>query len=188
MIAAAIRRTPETVEVRISSDLGKNVRGEISLSVFGINGEIRSQRKIAVDLAPYSAAVLQSIPLAELSPVPAEDFLYLEFQGESDGTPIRCTNECFLAKYKEYQLLQPLIRTRIFPDENGLMHLKLSADKPAFYVFAEFAGIPAVFSDNSFTLLPGQPRDLTFRTNAQLPLERLEKALVIRHLRSSYSE
>ena len=188
VIAAAIRRTPETVEIRMSSDLGKNVRGEISLSVLGIDGGIRSQRKIAVDLAPYSAAVLQSIPLAELSPVPAEDFLYLEFQGESDGSPIRCTNECFLAKYKEYQLPQPLIRTQFSPDENGLMHLKLSTDKPAFYVFAEFAGIPAVFSDNSFTLLPGHPRDLTFRMNEPAPLERLEKALVIRHLRSSYSE
>ena len=188
VIAAAIRKTPETVEIRMSSDLEKNVRGEISLSVFGINGGIKSQRKIGVDLAPYSAAVLQSIPLAELSPVPAEDFLYLEFQGESEVTPIRCTNECFLAKYKEYQLPQPLIRTQISPDEKGLMHLKLSTDKPAFYVFAEFEGIPAVFSDNSFTLLPGHPRDLTFRTNEPVPLEMLEKALVIRHLRSSYSE
>ena len=50
------------------------------------------------------------------------------------------------------------------------------------------ADIQAVFSDNSFTLLPDRPCDLTFRTDADLDVETLEKALVIRHLRGSYEE
>ena len=188
VIAAAIRKTPETVEIRMASDLGKDVRGEITLSVCGINGEVKSQRRIGVALAPYSAAVLQSIPLAELSPVPAEDFLYLEFQGECNGSPIRCTNECFLAKYKAYELPEPEISSKLYRDESGTMHLELVTDQAAFYVFAEFKGIQAVFSDNSFTLLPDHPRDLTFRTETAVPLETLEKALTIRHLRMSYTE
>ena len=188
MIAAAIRKTPETVEVRISSDLQKEVKGELKLEVRRITGEIRSERKLKVELAASSAAILETIPVSDLSETPAEDFLYLEFQGESGDVPIHFVNECFLAKYKEYQLPQPRIQTQITSDENGLMHLKLSTDKSAFYVFAEFKGIQAVFSDNSFTLLPDHPRDLTFRLDKEIPIETLEKTLKIRHLRGSYSE
>jgi hypothetical protein len=68
------------------------------------------------------------------------------------------------------------------------MYLKLASDKPAFYVFAEFKGIKAEFSDNSFTLLPGKPRSLTIETDGEFTVENLENALVIRHLRASYEE
>ena len=186
VIAVAIRKTPDTVELRMASDLGHSIKGELTLSVFKVTGELRSQRKIAVELAEYASTTLESIPVAELSDTPAEDFLYLEYRGEGDG--IQCVNECFLAKYKEYQLPEPNISTSISRDENGIMHLRLSTDKPAFYVFAEFKGISAVFSDNSFTLLPGHPRDLTFKVDASISLESLKDALVIRHLRGSYSE
>ena len=188
VIVTAIRKTPETVEVRISSDLQEAVKGELKLEVRRITGEVRSERKIKVELAASSAAILETIPVSELSDTPAEDFLYLEFQGESGGVPIRFVNECFLAKYKAYQLPETMIRSRIYRDEKGLMHLALSSDKAAFYVFAEFKGIQAVFSDNSLTLLPDHPRDLTFRLEKEIPIETLEKALTVRHLRASYSE
>jgi len=188
VIATAIRRTPETVEVRIASDLRDAVRGEIALEVRGIAGEIRAERRISVDLAAGAAALLETIPVAELSAAPTGEFLYLEFRGESGGTPIRCANECFLAKYKEYRLPEPEIRSRIRRDAAGVLHLALSTDKAAFYVFAEFKGIRAVFDDNSFTLLPDRPRDLVFRIEGEVSVEELEKALTVRHLRGSYTE
>ena len=49
-------------------------------------------------------------------------------------------------------------------------------------------GIQAVFSDNSFMLLPDCPRNLAFRTETEGPLETPEKALKIRHLRGSYEK
>ena len=188
VMAAAIRKTPETVEVRMSSDLGGAVRGELTLEVRGIEGEVRSSRKIKVDLAAYSAGVLETIPVSELSSAPDQEFLYLELQGECEGRSVCFTNECFLAKYKEYQMSEPGIRSRLYRDEQGVMHLALTAEKAAFYVLAEFRGIQAVFSDNSFTLLPDKPRDLTFRTDSDIPLETLEKALVIRHLQGCSQE
>ena len=69
-----------------------------------------------------------------------------------------------------------------------MMHLELATNKAAFYVFAEFKGLRAVFSHNSFTLLPDRPCDLTFRTETAVPREMLEEALTIRHLRGSYEE
>ena len=83
---------------------------------------------------------------------------------------------------------EPGIRSKICRAADGKIHLELSTDKAAFYVFAEFRGIQTVLSDNSFTLLPDRPLDLIIRTEADISTEELEKALVIRHLRSSYSE
>ena len=129
VVAAAIRKTPETVELRIASDLPTALRGELILEVRGIDGEIRSERRFAVELAADAAATMATLPVAELAAAPTEEFLSLEFRG-----------------------------------------------------------IPAVFSDNSFTLLPDRPRDLTFRTEGEYSLESLEKVLSIRHLRGSYEE
>ena len=80
------------------------------------------------------------------------------------------------------------IKHQLYYDGKGALHLKLSSNYPAFYVWAEFKGINAVFSDNSFTLLPDEPRDLTIELKKAVPLEELEKALTIRHLRGSYEE
>ncbi|MBO7329842.1 MAG: glycoside hydrolase family 2 protein [Lentisphaeria bacterium] len=184
VMATAIRKTPETVEVRIANDLGKRITGDLKLSLYKVNGELVSQRVINVDVAAYSAAVPATIPLSELTSTPAEEFLYLEF----DNGEITFTNECFLARYKSYQLPQPEIRHKLYCNEQGRKHLELSTDVPAFYVFAEFRGIRAVLSDNSLTLLPGKVYDLIVSANENISLDELEKSLTIRHLRSSYEE
>ena len=188
VIAAAIRKTPETVELRMASDLMSPVTGKLVLSVCSIHGGVKSTRAVPVRLESNSAAVLEKIPVCELTDDPQTDFLYLEFQGETEGRAVTCTNECFLAKYKEYEFDQPQIQHRLLKNGNGQVQIELSTDKQAFYVFAELKGIPAKFSDNSFTLLPERPRMLTLHTEAEYSISELEEKLVIRHLRSSYSE
>ena len=188
VLVTAIRKTPETVEIRISSDLQAALKGMLKLSLYKISGEIVSQEEIPVDLGAQEAVMLKTIPLAELTGTPSEDFLWLEFCGESSGRKIQCTNECWLAKPKEYQLQKAEIRHRIFQGANGEMYLELAAEKPAFYVFAEFKGAQAVFSDNSFTLLPGKEKILQIRMESPKSAAELEKMLVIRSLRDSYAE
>ena len=188
VIATAIKKTPETVEVRISSDLQSTVTGEIVLTTRKVSGTITSKRTIPVELASGAAAVLATIPVADLSSTPNEDFVCLEFNGESNGEKLYYANECFLAKYKEYDMPASQIKHQLYYDGKGALHLKLSSNYPAFYVWAEFKSINAVFSDNSFTLLPDEPRDLTIELKKAVPLEELEKALTIRHLRGSYEE
>ena len=188
VLAAAVRKTPDTVELRMVNDRLEAVRGTLRLEVRKVTGEVVSERSLPVELGANSAALLQTLPVAELSEAPREEFLVLEFQGECGGAEVHCDNECFLAKYKQYQLPEPVIRRRLFRDAAGNLHLELAADKPAFYVFAEFKGIRATFSDNSFTLLPDKPRDLTFRTDGAVSPETLEEVLTVRHLRGSYSE
>ena len=92
----------------------------------------------------------------------------------------------FLTEYKHCELPKAKITHRLSRTEDGKFLLELETDKPVFYLFAEFRKIQATFSDNSFALLPGEICRLTFRTGAEVSLEELEQALVIRDLRSSY--
>ncbi|MBP5532243.1 MAG: glycoside hydrolase family 2 protein [Lentisphaeria bacterium] len=188
VLAAAIRRSSDAVEVRMVNDFTSPVRGEIALELRGVAGGVKAVRTFPAELDGNSAALIARLPVAELTPTPAEDFIYLEFRGECAGKPAECRNECFLAKYKEYQLPEPEIRSRLRRDGAGVVHLELAARRPAFFVFAEFRGMRAVLSDDSFTLLPERPRDLTVAVDRSVPLEELERALSVRHLRGSYAE
>ena len=188
VMAAAIRKNPDIIELRMANDLMHEVAGKLFLSVYSVHGEVKKTRDFPVRLGPNSAAVLETIPVRELTDDPENEFLYLEFQGQAQGRALTFTNECFMAKYKKYQLDQPQIGHRFFKAEDGTVQLELSTDKPAFYVFAEFKGIQSVFSDNSFTLLPDRPRILSLRTEAEYSISELEGKLVIRHLRGSYTE
>lgn len=188
VLVTAFRKTTETVEVHISSDMKDTLQGELTLSLYKVDGTLVSQRQIPVTLAPRAAAGLAEFPLAELTSTPAEDFLYLEFHGESGSEAVHCTNECFPARYKEYQLQDPEIRHKICRAGDGTMYLELTAGKPAFYVFAEFRGAKGIFEDNSLTLLPGKTVRLQFTVDRDLSDDELEKMLEIRHLQGSYRE
>ena len=67
---------------------------------------------------------------------------------------------------------------------------KVNAQESKFAAMsdAELRGMRTVFSDNSFTLLPGVPRTITFSLPETIGEEAVRKALVIRDLRSSYRE
>ena len=90
-------------------------------------------------------------------------------------------NECFPAPFKRCRLLAPEITRELEVD--GLEgRLLLKTDRPAFFVFVEFSNIAAHFSDNSFTLLPGEPVKLSFRLREPASRETLNKALRLREL------
>jgi beta-mannosidase len=63
--------------------------------------------------------------------------------------------------FKAYDLVAPEIRLKKERDGDD-WRLKLSAAKPAFFVAFE-ADCPGRFSDNAFTLLPGQDREIVFQ-------------------------
>ena len=60
----------------------------------------------------------------------------------------------------------------------------LSTDAPAFFVWLEAPGVRGEFNDNSFTLLPGEPRAIAFapKDPAATP-ESFQASLAVTHLR-----
>ena len=62
----------------------------------------------------------------------------------------------------------------------------LSTDKPAFFVWANVKGVHGEFDDNSFTLLPGRPKTLTFTPKGDISSEEFCNAFSVTHLRRTY--
>ena len=63
----------------------------------------------------------------------------------------------------------------------------LSTDRPTFFTWAEAKGARGEFDDNSFTLLPGEPKTLTFRPkDPATTAEIFRKAFSVTHLRETY--
>jgi beta-mannosidase len=64
----------------------------------------------------------------------------------------------------------------------------LSSDRPAFFVWANVRGVSGEFSDNSFTLLPGRPKTLTFNAKCDnLTEDGFRRAFSVAHLRELFS-
>ena len=136
-----------------------------------------------MNLKAQEAATVRKLDIAELAEKPDEVFAYLELKLTDGTTEYTHYNDFFFTEYKHCNLREAGIR-HVLERKEELWHLTLESDFPAFFVFAELKDLPAVFSDNSFTLLPGSPRVLTFA--ADLSKEELERRLEIHDLRGSY--
>ena len=187
VLAGAIVRDGRA-ELHAVSDLQTEVAGELTLEVWSVAGKKKSVRSFPVRLDGSAAQTVAAIPLEELTRTPEEDFLIVRLEAKAGDEPVSFRNECFPVPWKKYQLPQAKITAETSQDPDRTVHLKLSSDRPAFYVFAEVKGVRSVFSDNSITLLPGEVRELTFRPDEPVSPEELRGKLVIRDLRSCYAE
>lgn len=188
VIGTVIHRAEGFLELRVSSDVGETLTGICQLSAFTFSGAPTGKVEIPVQIGPYEAAEAERLPINRLVTSVEHEFLYLELELHGSQNLYRYRNETFLAEYKKCELAQAHISSEISGPENGVWQLRLATDHPAFYVFAEFQGIQAVFSDNSFTLLPGRPITLTFQVEGTPSRSDLKAALIIRHLQGCYAD
>ena len=73
------------------------------------------------------------------------------------------------------------------PSGNITNYVTLSADKPAFFVWANVWQTRGEFDDNSFTLYPGELRTISFAPKAPgMTLGAFRKAFSVTHLRETY--
>ena len=88
-------------------------------------------------------------------------------------------NDWHFGFYKDLPIRRAKVECR--PAEGG--GFTLSADKPAFYVWANVRGVRGEFSDNCLTLLPGRPRTITFaRKRGGDESAKVEDRLSVTHL------
>ena len=81
---------------------------------------------------------------------------------------------------KAYVLVEPFV-------ENGRYKVKLSTDKPAFFVWLNVSGLKGEFSDNSFTLYPDEPRVVEFIPKEKIAdFESFKSSLEVMNLSQTY--
>ena len=155
------------------NDTAEAVEATATVRTFGFDGTLFETQSLPASLPPGTALCLGSRPLTAYGDEETrkERFLDLALVTESsDGqsAPLLHRNDWFFAPFKE----SPVAEARITADVSG-RRVTLSADRPAFFVWADVPGVRGEFDDNSFTLLPGEPRTIEFRpaddTPATLP-------------------
>ncbi len=210
---AAVCADGQTVRIVGINDGAEAASGELQVRFMDFSGKVRKEVKGAAALAPEAVTELGSYRIDQLPFGREEAFLYLQFRprgpdgpdsGRADrsaepGAPPSApgaapandaiANELFLAPPKRCSLEAPRVRREIHREARsagGAWTVELSTDRPAFYVCLEAEGIPGVFEDNGFTLLPGPPRRVRFHPEGRVTLKDLRRSLKLRHLRGTY--
>jgi len=199
----AARRFYAPVHVAVFSTDRHNVRivglndtpepfeGTLRVQVIGFDGRIHRSRVRRVRLVPEAATPLAVRRMDRMPVADTDGFLFVELTGGGKERPERwpvAVNEFFLCAPKRCNLQIPLICAQV-RRKGAQAEIELSTDFPAFFVSLDTDGLPGVFDDNLFTLLPDRPRILRFMPRVQpqgdLRTE-LERNLKIFHLRKTY--
>jgi len=168
------------VVLRAVNDSGEPAEIALDLLAVGASGS-RSLGSSRARLDPTRAVDAMRLPAGSLAD---DEFLFFSWTGE-DGKALG-ENDFFPRAYKYFELPAAQLSAR-WTSEDGAPVLSLATDQPAMFVTAS-VDVPGYFSDNALTLLPGREAKLTFtpRLGATPDPARLERSLVLRHLRETY--
>ena len=106
-----------------------------------------------VSLAPDAATRIGSFLTCDKA---SEDPSFVVFTLSTTRTTV--ANEWHFSTYRD----SPLAKAEVIAETDGF-NVKLSAERPAFFVWLNVPGIRGEFSDNCLTLLPNRPATVTFK-------------------------
>ena len=193
----------ESVEFWALNDTAENVAAEAKGRLLTFGGETVAEDGFPVTLPPGSATLIASHALDEFGTAEErkERFVTLSL-GERASRPFKVLhrNEWFFAPFKDCPIETANITIgragNPVPAEHGGIgragaprtpQITLTTDKPAFFVWVNAIGVRGEFDDNSFTLLPGEPRTLTFTPKEPINVETFTNSLSVTDLSKSNS-
>lgn len=156
------------------SDVPENIDLNVHVVAINLRGVERQVWQGRIDLDASAGLTLATLPCTDLA---SDEFLQVRWQ---DDRGLHRGEDDYLPRfYKEYALLKVQPQVRLVPAVDG-MELHVMTDAPCFFVWLDTA-VAGHFSDNAFTLLPGQSRVIRWHG---APL--VESALKVRHLALTY--
>ncbi|MBR1911934.1 MAG: glycoside hydrolase family 2 protein [Treponema sp.] len=134
----------------------------VTISFMNFAGaKIKDDVLIQKDVPSDTAFCVWQLLLSDMS-VPLDTmFIYARMDCESYATD----DTLFTATWKKCNLEMAHVQYAV-EERDGVLHLLLSTDKPAFYVSIETRGLRGHLSQNMMTLLPGMKTDITFKTSS----------------------
>jgi beta-mannosidase len=188
---AAFCADGKNVEIVGINDTPEQCKGTLRVRFIDFTGKVWLEKSIRADLGPEAASPLAGYSLDKLPGRREEMVLFLDFAqtGDSASTAAPVANELFLCPPKRCALEKPEIKREIRL-EAGQITVELQTDVPAFYVGLDVEGLPGIFEDNLFTLLPAITKTVRFfprdGVSADKVLEILNDRLKVLHLRGTY--
>ena len=164
------------VELFVVSDRAEPVGGRVTLETRDFDGRVLASESFESDFAP-GANRLKTMRKADFGTEEERKGKFLRVTLKTDEGLFR--NEFFFDRFKN----SPLAAAKVSCSVSGF-DVTLTTDKPAFFVWLEAPGLKGEFTDNSFALMPGEPRTVTFAPkDAPVSPTAFADALSVRHLR-----
>lgn len=189
----------ETVFANVINETQNQLAAKIKIRIVDFAGSdlcapIETETTLAKDSTKIVWQTTKEKLCSTLSVLPNECFVYAELFARA-GTQDFCAQDTlFLERWKKCTLPAAEIKADITQQKDGVTYIRLSTDKPAFFVSADFCNVKGIFSNNMFTLLPESPVTLSFVPNTyglcqhqkKYSLAELKKSLCIMHLQKTY--
>ena len=175
-------KDPTTLEVWAVNDKDVPLTGAAKLETWTFGGKVLDAKPFVMNVPARTSMRLGRFPVASFGTEAERRDRFLALSADD------CPDiDVQLQFYRESNLAKARVKAEL-SDANGVWTVKLSTDKPAFFVWADVAGIRGVFSDDSFTLLPGRPKTITFtrRPGEKATFADFAKAFSLMHLRETY--
>ncbi|MCR4741477.1 MAG: glycoside hydrolase family 2 protein [Treponema sp.] len=173
----------------ITNDLSKDVKAEISIRFlsFADGKDLSKEIKLSCQLA---ADKTENIYSQKVSKEDAGNyFIYACMKAkDSSGKEYFVDNTIFPEVYKHCNIEKAQIKCNVSKKAAKSFEIRLSTDKPAFFVSLDTLKNLGRFSDNLLNLLAEKEKVITFTSNEELSLEEFKADLRIYDLASSSLE
>ena len=120
------------------------------------------------------------------SVAPKTDQAFFSITTQNSTGKVVHRNTYFPTQYKRCELADAEVETRVIGSIGNRFTIQVSATAPTFFTWLEAPGIRGIFSDNSLTLLPGEPREIEFVAKTETTARDLRRVLRVMHLRETY--
>lgn len=184
VIISAFQTKTDEVELWVTNDRPEPAQVSVTAQIIGFDGTVIGSEVLTATVAPGSAHLLAKRPVSAFAATPADRatrFLQLALTATAGSERFAHVNTHWFTEYKRCALANATVTTAV----DGL-RVTLTTDKPAFFVQVNADGLAGEFCDNSVTLLPGQPRTLTFTPKGEVTQAAFAKAISVLHLRATY--
>ena len=176
-----------TVEVHVTSDVLKTMKGKLSWSITTATGKVLEKGDKAVQTPKNGNRKAHTLKLDHLRKSHGDRNLLVWLTFQAEGQPTS-TNLVTFARPKQLELsTKPKISTKVEEGKGNSFTVTLKSDTPALWTWIELKGIDAKLSDNFFHLKPGKSTQISFKLEEKKKLSEIKKALKVQSLIDTFA-
>ncbi|MBI9104219.1 MAG: glycoside hydrolase family 2 protein [Spirochaetales bacterium] len=182
-----ILKKEDKISIHGCSDIQESRQGTLRLDIIDFDGKVKKSFSSSCSIHGDSSALLFEETVDKRDFPEAEHFCravftpaHIKNQGSGSGSGSeKLENTILLAPPKACAIRKTKINARLEKSEGG-QEIILTSEKPAFNVCLELPGYKAEFSDNCFSLIPGEERRIEIYGDSLAKLD----PLIIHSLRN----
>lgn len=171
-----------TFEIWGINDTSQRFECLLDINFINFAGKSINKQQLSIELNPEASTLIKEFNSKVQLPFNKEEgFLHIS----SNNTSLYLENTFFFTQPVHCKLEPATVNFEIKITPSSDFSIKLSTDKPAFFVTLEILNIKGKFSENGFTLIPNQIRIVFFspESRSMIKLKEIEASLKIYFLR-----